>query len=124
MLIPVGNRGYTSNSKQDFYQLVQYSPCTNLGKIVSYMIKSKMQNRSFQTIAEATVEETIKAMVLSGQGIAWLPAEYISKEIADFTLRQIDDLESIEVNINIYRYRNSLNGRSNTWQKLIDDCSL
>ena len=123
-LFPVGSRAYASSALQEFYSLVQYSPCSNLRKIVSYMIKTKMVDQNFQIIAEATMEETIKAMVLGGQGIAWLPAQYISKEIKNFTLRIMESMGGIEVDINIYRYRNSLNAGPNTWRKLINDCRI
>ena len=64
-----------------------------------------MRLKRFQIVAEASVAETIKAMVMNSHGLAWLPESYISKELNDGSLIIFNELDAIKINIHLIRYK-------------------
>ena len=105
LLIPVISPSIKKNYSKQEIPLVQYSAYTNLGKIVTHSINTKLKSQSFRIVAEASVAETIKAMVINGHGIAWLPESYIEKELEDKSLKIYTKLDSIKINLQIIRYK-------------------
>jgi DNA-binding transcriptional LysR family regulator len=98
--------------------LVHYAPYTRLGKVVDHMIKRAYPDRGFKTIGEASVAETVKAMVVAGHGIAWLPKSILPRELADRTLVPCDGLDDIAIDIRIYRHEALRKQATQMWDKI------
>ena len=103
ILIPVVCAKNTIEDKLPL-PVIQYSPYTNLGKIISYEIKELGSADKFRIIAEASVAETVKSFVLNGHGIAWLPSSMILAELDNGELRYFKKLSKINVRITIFRH--------------------
>ena len=62
--------------------LVSYSPGCFLGKMQEILTKHYYANRIvFHTVFESSMSETLKRMILAGQGIGWLPKSVIEDEL-------------------------------------------
>ena len=62
--------------------LVSYSPGCFLGKMQEILTKHYHTNRIvFHTVFESSMSETLKRMILAGQGIGWLPKSVIKDEL-------------------------------------------
>ena len=102
-LLPVVDAKKTIDGKKPL-PIIQYSPYTNLGKIISYTIKDAGATENFRIIAEASVAETIKSFVINAHGIAWLPSSMIQDEIDCGSLIHYKELDTIRVSIRIFRH--------------------
>jgi DNA-binding transcriptional LysR family regulator len=61
---------------------------------------------NFQTICENALSEGLKALTLQGDGMAWLPKNLITKELASKQLFDLSDtMVSVELTIKLYRIR-------------------
>jgi len=62
--------------------LVSYSPGCFLGKMQEILTKHYHTNRIvFHTVFESSMSETLKRMILAGQGVGWLPQSVIEDEL-------------------------------------------
>ena len=62
--------------------LVSYSPGCFLGKMQEILTKHYYAKRIvFHTVFESSMSETLKRMILAGQGIGWLPQSVIEDEL-------------------------------------------
>ena len=116
-LIPV-IRAHNVIDKKQPLPIIQYSPYTNLGKIISYRIKELGSAEKFRIIAEASVAETIKSFVLNGHGIAWLPSSMIQTELKNETLKYFRELNKINVRITIFRHINLRENALFLWNQI------
>jgi len=57
--------------------------------------------------AETALTEAMKAMVLTGQGIAWLPHSLIHNELENSSLLRVDLLPDLTMGIRLYRFKNA-----------------
>lgn len=115
-LTPIMAAGTDVNSQP--MPLVNYSPYTNLGKVINHTLQSKFSDTEFRKIAEASVADTVKAMVLSGHGLAWLPSSLIQRELQEQSLTHVNRFASIEVDIVIYRHINLRKNALFIWNQL------
>ena len=62
--------------------LVSYSSGCFLGKMQEILTKHYYANRIvFHTVFESSMSETLKRMILAGQGVGWLPKSVIDDEL-------------------------------------------
>ena len=116
-LIPVTYSGISFTDSQAV-PLIQYSPYTNLGKIITSTIEQSVMAVKLTTVAEASVAETIKSFVLNGHGVAWLPASMIQTELDNGTLLYFDKLNKIEVRITLFRHINLRKSALFLWNQI------
>ena len=116
-LIPVIH-AQTLVDKKLSLPIIQYSPYTNLGKIISHRIKELGSAGKFRIIAEASVAETIKSFVLNGHGIAWLPSSMIHTELESGALKKFAGLNQINVRITIFRHINLRKSALFLWNQI------
>ncbi len=117
-LLPVVSSSISKSILKKEIPLVQYSAYTNLGKIVSHSTKNNTHSHRFKIVAEASVAETIKAMVMNGHGLAWLPESYIAKELNDGLLTVMDEFGKIKINIQLICYKSPNNEIKFLWDQL------
>ena len=115
-LIPVTATGTKINFQA--VPLVGYSPYTNLGKVINHTLQTKFTDTEFTMIADASVADTVKAMVLSGHGLAWLPSSLIQREIEGQTVTHVKRFASIDVDIMIYRHTGLRKNALFIWDQL------
>ena len=118
VLIPVVAERTASLMLEDPVPLIQYAPYTRLGKIVAQFARSACGERSFEIVGEASVAETLKAMVLSGHGMAWLPESMLHREFADATIERCAQFDSIDVGVKIYRHELLRKQAMDLWQRI------
>ena len=116
-LIPVVAPEIAKTTANDSIPLIKYAPYTHLGKIVEDHIKRYM-DKSFKTVGEASVAETLKAMAVAGQGVAWLPKSNLLRELEDHSLALYAGLDDITIRIKIYRYEQLRDYAGPVWQQI------
>jgi Transcriptional regulator len=87
-----------------------YSPDTFLGRIVEVAITGRQRGPHLSVIYENSMAEALKAMAVEGQGIAWLPASSIKRELKTGDLVPAGD-ESWNRSMEIRLYRTGDLGR-------------
>lgn len=81
-----------------------YSPDTILGRIVDLAVAARKTPPHLATIYENSMAEALKAMALEGQGLAWLPASSIRRELKSGSLvRAGDESWSRGMEVRLYR---------------------
>ncbi|MEH6578708.1 MAG: LysR family transcriptional regulator [Amphritea sp.] len=63
---------------------------------------------TFNLACENALSEALKALVLTGYGMAWLPKSLVSRELDSGELQQLDEpLHAVDLKIKLYRLRQS-----------------
>ncbi|MCU1726792.1 LysR family transcriptional regulator [Pseudomonas sp. 7P_10.2_Bac1] len=62
------------------------------------------QHTRFNLVYETALTESIKAMVLQGVGMAWLPSRLVAKELEAGELKLIADFPCVDMEIILYRH--------------------
>jgi LysR family transcriptional regulator, hypochlorite-specific transcription factor HypT len=76
--------------------LVAYSPACFLGKMQEILTEHYLANRVvFHTVFESSMSETLKRMILMGQGIGWLPKSVIADELKKNTLQILTESNAV-----------------------------
>ncbi|MEH6446510.1 MAG: LysR family transcriptional regulator [Oceanospirillaceae bacterium] len=113
-LIPVcaaDNKGkamFTVDSQQPL-QMLSHTPESFFGQLVASQCLAKLPTTiTLKHRYQSSLSEALKALVLKGKGIAYLPRSIITQELADQQLVQIaDHLPSIDLQISLYRLKYS-----------------
>lgn len=83
---------------------IGYSPGSALTNLINKHTTSLESPVHLKTIIETGTAETIKAFVLTGFGLAWLPRHSIVKELADGSLSELGDTRHrIPFSIELFR---------------------
>jgi LysR family transcriptional regulator, hypochlorite-specific transcription factor HypT len=100
-----GNALFSLNSKKPINYLSYASNCL-LGKMTENLIENATEKHNFNCVYENTVTESIKAMVMQGMGIGWLPRICIQAEINRGDLINVGD-NNLSMNLDVMLYRPS-----------------
>ena len=99
---------------------IGYMPGSALANLINTLTTNLDSQVHLNTIVETGTAETIKAFVLSGFGLAWIPRLAIRKELADGSLTELGD-ERHRIPFNIELFRCTANTHPDvvmTWEKL------
>ena len=80
-----------------------YNPETFIGKLIGVLIAERGTELNLATIYENPMAEAIKAMTITGRGMAWVPEMAARSELESGKLMIIDPAVSIDMRIRIYR---------------------
>jgi len=99
---------------------ISYMPGSALANLVNRLNTSMDNPVHLKTIIETGTAETIKALVLTDFGLAWLPRLAIAEELKNGTLTELGDARyRIPFNIELFRYTaNTHPDIIMTWEKL------
>jgi len=114
-------RLYEFPASKDFpLPYIGYMPGSALSNMVNRLTSRQESRVHLKAIIETGTAETIKAFVLGGYGLSWLPRLAILKELGDGTLTALgDDRHLIPFNIELTRcIANSHPDVIMTWEKL------
>ena len=99
--------------------LVSYSPGCFLGKMQEVLTKHYHANSiAFHTVFENSMSETLKRMILAGQGVGWLPESVIENELRQNTLLVLPENTAV-LELDVVLVRKSVTG-SPLMQKIWD----
>ena len=99
--------------------LVSYSPGCFLGKMQEILTKHYHANSiAFHTVFENSMSETLKRMILAGQGVGWLPKSVIENELRQNTLLVLPENTAM-LELDVVLVRKSVTG-SPLMQKIWD----
>ncbi len=107
-LIPVSavdENGELFHSPEDSLplKLINYPSDAFIGRIVQSDCMPQIQAKiRTKTVLENALVESVKALVLAGHGMAWLPKSIVKKDLAEKRLKQLSDLPSAKMKIRIY----------------------
>ena len=92
--------------------LVSYSPGCFLGKMQEILTKHYHANSiAFHTVFENSMSETLKRMILAGQGVGWLPKSVIENELRQKTLLILPESTAV-LELDVVLVRKSAAGSS------------
>ena len=76
----------------------------------------------FTSVYEASIATALRAMVVEGYGVAWIPNSIVADDLANGRLvRAGEDDDDIHLDIKIYRYEQNTEPRTEKfWQALLD----
>jgi len=99
---------------------IAYMPGSALTNLINKLTTSLEKPIYLKTLIETGTAETIKAFVLTGFGLAWLPRLAILKELADGSLSELgDERHRIPFSIELFRFTANTNRDViTTWEKL------
>ena len=84
--------------------LLTYTPGSFLGDVVDLLLLNAVHPFELYRAFETPAAEALKGMVLAGQGIAWMPESYLSKELSDGTVVNVgSNIWTTELEIRIHR---------------------
>ena len=99
---------------------IGYMPGSALSNLINKLTANLESQVHLNTLVETGTAETIKAFVLSGFGLSWLPRLAILKELADGSLSELGD-ERHRIPFSIELFRCTANTHPDvvmTWEKL------
>ncbi len=109
-LVPVTSVDANGNARHSIdldksLKLLTHPPESFFGRLIQRECLPHLPKELKQhTICENALSEALKALVLQGHGIAWLPQSLISKELSDEQLRILEfPLYSVVLSIKLYR---------------------
>lgn len=74
------------------------------GRLIQQECISKLsQTTNFELVYETALTEGVKAMVMQGAGMAWLPARLVQRELDRNELELIAEFPTVEMKIMLYR---------------------
>lgn len=101
---PAGMECKLGDTESVSIELVGFPSDSFLGRLIQKECIAKLPNNThFELIYETALTEGIKAMVLQGAGMAWLPARLVQKELDNKELGLLDELPTFEMKIMLYR---------------------
>ncbi|RQR23272.1 LysR family transcriptional regulator [Burkholderia sp. Bp9142] len=90
----------------DAVPFMAYAPGTFLGNVVEMLILNAPSRCSLRRTFEAHMSEAVKAMVIAGNGLGWLPRSCIAKEL-DNKIVAVAGSDSWATDLEIRIYRTS-----------------
>lgn len=110
------------NVSQDRLRLVSYPKESFLGRLIAPVCLLDQQSGVvLHKVCENALAEGLKALVVKGYGIAWLPQSLVRKELNEGSMAILPaPLQSIDLNINIYRRKGKFTAISDRfWRYLL-----
>ena len=106
---PIGMFLDSDNKEKDSHSinLISFPSEAFFGRLLQKECLSKLPNTRFELVYETALTEGVKAMVMQGAGMAWLPARMVQKEIDQGDINVIKDFPTIEMKIMLYRKSSS-----------------
>lgn len=83
--------------------LLAYAPETFLARLVGVVMTERGDGLNLVNIYENAMAEALKAMAVTGRGVAWLPESAVRHELEAGTLVVVDPSASIDMRIRIFR---------------------
>ncbi|GLQ76068.1 LysR family transcriptional regulator [Vibrio penaeicida] len=84
-------------------KLINYPADAFTGRIVQSDCLPQIQSKvRTQTVLENALVESVKALVLAGHGVAWVPHSIIEKELVEQRLKLVTGLPSAKMKIRVY----------------------
>jgi DNA-binding transcriptional LysR family regulator len=127
VLVPVCRTGLLADSN---FQLpaapasplpfIGYMPTSSMTGIINRFISSRPRPLHLRTLIETPSAETIKALVLAGYGMAWIPRRAIIEELGNGTLSEMGETR-YQIPFSIELFRNVSNTKPEImmlWEKL------
>jgi DNA-binding transcriptional LysR family regulator len=94
-----------------------------------WAVRQRLEDRfgklKFVPVYESTIATAIRAMVLEGYGVAWIPRSIVADDLeAGRLLLAAEESDAIPLDIKIYRYEpNAESGTEKFWQALLHNNS-
>jgi len=126
-LIPVtgvksnGQAIYTLSSNEGL-RLLSYPKDSFFGRLITRECMPQFGNEyAIHKVYESALAEGLKALVMEGYGIAWLPKSLIAKELDEGQMLILETLcIPINLQINLYRFKGGTSELANTfWDRLL-----
>jgi DNA-binding transcriptional LysR family regulator len=92
---------------------------------VRQLLENRFGNLKFVTVYESSIATAIRAMVVEGYGVAWIPRSIVADDLETGRLvLAAEEGEEIPLDIKIYRYEpNAEPGTEKFWQALLHNNS-
>jgi DNA-binding transcriptional LysR family regulator len=92
---------------------------------VRQLLENRFGNLKFATVYESSIATAIRAMVIEGYGVAWIPRAIVADDLETGRLvLAAEESEEIPLDIKIYRYEpNAESGTEKFWQALLHNYS-
>ncbi|MEP0072522.1 MAG: LysR family transcriptional regulator [Marinomonas sp.] len=102
---PNGQSIYSTSQKS--VRLLTYPKESFLGRLVAPVCSlDPKSDLTLHKVCENALAEGLKALVVKGYGVAWLPQSLIKKELEEGSMAILEaPFQSIDLNINIYRFK-------------------
>lgn len=110
------------DTEQSHLRLVTYPKDSFLGCLIAPVCSlNPKSGLTLQKVCENALAEGLKALVMKGYGMAWLPQSLVKKELDEKSMAILaEPLQSIDLNINIYRRKGNPTAISSRfWQHLL-----
>ncbi|MFP2768686.1 LysR family transcriptional regulator [Oceanisphaera sp. KMM 10153] len=105
------------------FKLLAYPDDSYLGGIIKEQCLARIPpDIQYTIVCENALAEGLKAMVVQGYGVAWLPSSLIQNELHNGRLVILDDpLRAVELRILLYRFRHTVKPEVDIfWKYLIE----
>ncbi len=127
LLMPVCRTGFMTRQLSEFpgtvdnpLPYISYMPGSALSNLINKVTNSLASPVHLKTVIETGTAETIKAFVLAGFGLSWLPRLAISRILRNGIVSELGDVRH-RIAFNIELFRNTANTNPDvlmTWEKL------
>ncbi|MCV6612100.1 MAG: LysR substrate-binding domain-containing protein [Amphritea sp.] len=125
-LVPVSGCDHSGQplhhlDQQTPLKLLRHPPQSFFGRLLEQQCYNRLLGHvQFNIACENALSEALKALVLNGYGVAWLPQSLIRRELDQQLLVQLPEpLSSVDLQITLYRLRQSHNpGAQQFWDYL------
>lgn len=102
-------------TQSDDVPCLDYTPESYMGRVLLRANGKLTPN----TVFSSSMTDLIKALVLQGKGISWLPDYAIKKELESGQLIILKEKEPVPLDLYVYRYHSKLHSSSEAmWQEL------
>ena len=90
---------------------------------VSHLLENRFGDLNFVPVYESSIATAVRAMVIEGYGVAWIPKSIVADDLEKGRLvRAADEIDDIPLDIKIYRYEpNSEPGTERFWDVLLQE---
>lgn len=117
---PGGAAEFTiQDSVKDAIPLLSYGAVSALRSVQDFVVDQIVSPRKVLVVNQNALANSVKAMILEGYGMGWLPLSLCQSEIDSGVLTIVDDRLATGLEIRIYRDpKNGKDTLSNLWQQL------
>lgn len=90
---------------------------------VRHLLENRFGDLKFVPVYESSIATAVRAMVIEGYGVAWIPRSIVADDLEKGRLvRAAEESDEIPLDIKIYRYEpNSEPGTERFWQVLLQN---
>lgn len=103
-------------------RLVGYPAESFFGRVMRQeLIALLVSEQPLKVSCETALCEGVKAMVLQGMGISWLPQRLVETELNNGSLVRLPDLPALDVSINLYKQQATASEEvESLWQQVLE----